>query len=95
MTREYILDAAKSAVTGQREQDYGTPEDNFKRIASLWGDYLDYPVRPSDVAAMMVLLKVARIRGSEAGSIDSWVDIAGYAACGAEVMIRPGAEVQG
>ena len=44
---------------------------------------------------MMVLLKVARIHGSEAGSIDSWVDIAGYAACGEEVMIRPDTEVHG
>ena len=95
MERAEILHEAEKNVCGQREQDYGTPEDNFKRIASLWGDYLDYPVSPSDVAAMMVLLKVARIHGSEAGSIDSWVDIAGYAACGAEVMIRPDTEVHG
>ena len=41
MTRPEILDTAKKCVCGDREQDYGTPEQNFKTIADLWSAYLD------------------------------------------------------
>ncbi len=67
MTRAEILDAAKACVCGQREEDYGTPEDNFGLIAQLWGVYLRKKccvstcILPEDVAAMMALLKIARI----------------------------------
>lgn len=37
-----------------------------------------------DVAMMMALLKIARIRTGTATD-DSYVDLAGYAACGAEI----------
>ncbi len=83
MNRKETLDTAAFAVTGERQEDYGSPEDNFRRIAYLWGSYLDHGIDTSDVAAMMVLLKIARIRSSP-DHMDSWVDIAGYAACGAE-----------
>ena len=84
MTREEILDAAKQCVCGNREQDYGSPEDNFKRIADLWGDYSGYPFTPQDVAAMLALLKIARIASGHAKA-DNWIDLAGYAACGGEI----------
>lgn len=35
MTRAEILDKAKAVVTGQREQDYGSPESNFGLIGQL------------------------------------------------------------
>lgn len=92
LTRADILHAAEKCVCGQRETDYGTPEDNFKAIAELWNVYLDRVsvgkygntiVDEKDVAVMMALLKIARIaRGG--GKADSWIDLAGYAACGAE-----------
>ena len=84
MTRESILDTAKQMVCGHREQDYGSPENNFARIASLWSVYLDAPITPVDVAMMMALLKIARIK-SGTGTADSFVDLAGYAACGGEI----------
>lgn len=93
MNRPEILDTAKACVCGQREQDYGTPEDNFRLIASLWGPYLkarcvsgeaDVCIVPEDIATMMALLKIARI-ATGAGTADSWVDLAGYAACGGEI----------
>ncbi len=37
-----------------------------------------------DVAALMILLKIARIGGGH-GKSDNWIDIAGYAACGGEL----------
>lgn len=92
LTRADILHAAEKCVCGQRETDYGTPEDNFKAIAELWSLYLDrisvgkygnMIVDEKDVAVMMALLKIARIaRGG--GKADNWIDLAGYAACGAE-----------
>lgn len=67
MTRKEILEAAEKCVCGQREEDYGTPEDNFKLIAELWMPVIrqcvppgaDVRVLPEAVALMMVLLKVA------------------------------------
>lgn len=91
MNRKGILEAASKAVHAQdAEHDYGKPEDNFATIAELWNAYLeavcddpDIYLSSRDVAAMMVLLKVARVATSE--KADHWVDIAGYAACGGEI----------
>lgn len=90
MTREEILKEALRCVTGEREQQYGSPEDSFMAIAELWTVYLEQGcvedngavlLHPEDVAAMMALLKIARIcTGKYKG--DNWVDLAGYAACG-------------
>lgn len=85
--REQVLAAARMCVCGDREQDYGSPEDNFNRIANLWADYLGYPVTDTDVACMMALLKIARIQSGHAKR-DNWIDLAGYAACGAELDER-------
>lgn len=92
-TRESILEEAKRCVCGQREQDYGSPENNFKLIASLWEPYIrqrcvskdaDVNIESEDVAMLMSLLKVARIC-TGTGTTDSFVDLAGYAACGGEI----------
>lgn len=84
MTRSEILDGAKKIVNGKREEDYGSPEDNFKTIADFWSTYLGYPVTAVDVAVMMALLKIARI-GTGTATDDSFIDLAGYAACGGEI----------
>lgn len=85
MSREEILQKAKECVCGQREQDYGRPEDNFKTIADLWNVYLGLEnINSVDVAMMMALLKIARIANG-GGTGDSFVDLAGYAACGGEI----------
>ena len=39
MTRADILKEAEKCVCGQRQQDYGSPEDNFTTIAYLWTVY--------------------------------------------------------
>lgn len=85
MTREEILGKAEECVCGQRVTDYGKPEDNFVRIARLWNAYLDTPlIDAKDVAIMMALLKIARIKSGN-GSDDCYVDLAGYAACAGEI----------
>lgn len=92
MTRKELLAKATTIVTGERDAQYGGPEDSFGRIAKLWTAYLGTDIGPEDVAIMMMLLKVARLGSSGYQSMDSWIDIAGYAACGAEIASRGGAE---
>ena len=90
INRKEVLDRADKCVNGDREGSYGSPEDNFARIAKMWNAYLGntYPrkdLKPSDVAAMLALLKIARI-GSGNYKDDNWIDLAGYAACGGELQ---------
>ena len=84
-TRKDILEKAMECVCGQREQDYGSPESNFQTIADFWNTYLGYThLTATDVSMMMALLKIARIKNG-GGTGDSFVDLAGYAACGGEL----------
>lgn len=88
-TRVGILHDAASIVSSDRESDYGSPEDSFTRIATLWSAYLDVQISSIDVAAMMALLKIARLKVTPT-SRDGWVDLAGYAACGGEIALGNG-----
>lgn len=93
MTRAETLDKAKECVCGHREQDYGTPENNFQIIANYWNVYLHskckknpvlgYRLSGEDVAIMMALFKIGRIT-TGTGTDDSFVDTCGYLACAAE-----------
>ena len=84
MNRATCLKKADECVNGKREQDYGSPESNFLSLAKLWTAYYGVPFSPTDVAMMMALLKIARIQTGTATE-DSFVDLAGYAACGCEI----------
>lgn len=92
-TRREILQAAERCVCGERDQDYGGPEDSFALIARLWepiikarcvGPGADVCVDAVTVALCMAELKIARAATNET-HMDSWVDLAGYAACGGEI----------
>lgn len=88
MNRAETLEAARKCVCGDREQDYGNVEHNFQTIANLWTEYLQAKgytviIEPCDVACMMIQVKIARVTSGHAKD-DNWIDIAGYAACGAE-----------
>lgn len=99
MDRLEILKQAEQIVSVDRQEQYGDIEDNFRTIANFWSEYLlaaygeAVTIVAEDVAAMMALLKIARIAGStrETPYPDSWVDLAGYAACGGELEAK-GAE---
>lgn len=91
MTRKELLEAAIKTVTEDRQDQYGSPEQSLELIARFWSDYIcaanpgaDIILGGRDVAAMMPLLKIARIATGKI-KMDNWIDIAGYAACGAEL----------
>lgn len=85
--RKRILDDAITAVCSDRCEMYGEVEDNFGVIAGLWNEYLKaitghlVDLTPNEVAEMMILFKVGRSATALEDHRDTYVDIAGYAAC--------------
>lgn len=85
MNRVEILNTAAELISGDRAATYGDATVSHQRIADLWSTYLGTPVSAVDVAMCMVLLKVSRSKGGDKpGKMDTFVDIAGYAALCAE-----------
>lgn len=95
--RASALAEAIHLINGDRNATYGDPVDDFQTTADLWNIYIDrtfeargsLALRPHDVAVMMDLLKIARISWSPEKR-DHWVDLAGYAGCGWECVVRQG-----
>lgn len=85
--RVEALRKAATIVTGEREDTYGGPEDNFTRIAALWTTLFGREFTASDVALAMAAVKMARLVVSP-NHLDSYIDIAGYAACGYEIATK-------
>jgi len=81
---EALREAAR-IIAGDRDAQYGGPEDNFTRIAKIWSVILGIDVTTEDVAMCMVGVKVARYASKSGFQPDTWIDIAGYAGCGYEV----------
>lgn len=82
--RTWLLEEAKAIVTRSRIQNYSAPEKNFANIADLWTVILGRTITPAQVALCMDAVKTARLIDNP-NHEDSWVDKAGYAACGYEV----------
>jgi hypothetical protein len=86
--REELLQKAMQYVSKDRNSSYDEPENNFGRIADIL-NVMGYQhaergaLKPSDVAQISIAIKVARLAHSPHHE-DSWVDLAGYAACGWE-----------
>ncbi|WP_394072895.1 DUF6378 domain-containing protein [Xanthobacter autotrophicus] len=78
------MEAAAKCVMSDRNREYGGPEDSFRDIAALWSVILRRDVSLHEVALCLDALKTARLMTNPSHA-DSWVDKAGYAACGAEV----------
>lgn len=81
-SRENIIKQVEKCIMNDRQNTYGTPEDNFQKITDYWNTYLNikddtFKLTKQDVAIMMVLLKVARM-GTSPNHLDNFVDAAGY-----------------
>lgn len=84
-----ILDTALAVTSGDRRRDYDKATPNHERIARIWNAYIQSRKDPNaeltalDVAHLMILLKIARAVYTP--TRDSYVDIAGYARCSAQI----------
>jgi len=83
-----VLKEANAIIYGDREKTYGHPSKNLKTIATMWNAYLIASgameedggiIVAKDVAALMMLVKVARF-ANDPDHRDNLVDICGYAA---------------
>lgn len=84
-----LAQEAADIVNGARRNSYGTPEDNFERIARFWQAYFEntgrtVAIHAEDVSPMMRLMKEARLCESP-DHRDSFVDLIGYTLTGARV----------
>lgn len=84
--RERILADAAALICGDRQAQYGAPQDNFARIAAGWSVILGKPVTPDQVALCMAWLKIARLVNGP--HHDSYVDGAAYLALAGELAAR-------
>lgn len=82
-----ILDVINSTLS-ERENNYDHPKPNFERIAGYWNtflkDKLAQPITASDVAMLMVLMKVAREQHKH--TQDNLVDMVGYTLCAERII---------
>lgn len=90
ISKSALLDKAQLAVA-DRGLNYGKPEDNFARIALRWRTHIrnrfGVDISGLDAASVAIMcadLKLARLENTPS-HLDSWVDLAGYAACGANI----------
>ncbi len=82
----HLLALAAGAIdAGYRR--HGKPLEFCELCARLWSELLGVEIGPGAVPHMMVAFKLARLRANPA-HVDSWADVAGYAAIGAEVVTR-------
>jgi hypothetical protein len=79
-----------SLIVRARKETHGKPCETHDHIAKLWNAYLSAggfagkPLNGSDVAYMMLLLKIGR-QFNAPYNADSILDVVGYAAIAAEV----------
>ncbi|AOT25499.1 phosphofructokinase [Mycobacterium phage BabyRay] len=85
---ESILEEAQRLIHGERNKNYGHPRENFADIAALYSGYLGQPISDIDVANLMILMKIARVKGTGYHR-DSFTDIAGYAGCVERIYEEP------
>lgn len=85
-----LIEQAAKLVANDRDKSHGSKQPNHQNIADLWNAYLGSqlkePLKPSQVAALMCLLKIARTKMGTF-NLDNAVDAAGYAGIMGELMI--------
>ena len=84
-----VLEEAIALIHGQRADDYGDARLSFQRMADLVNPIIkkaDGNLTASDMSLVMIQVKIARLQESPDHE-DSWIDIAGYAALGAQIAI--------
>jgi len=77
---EDVLEEALRLTRGDRQNQYGPPDQDFRRTADMWTALKGVKFEPKDVAMFTICMKLSRETHQK--KRDNWVDIAGYARCG-------------
>lgn len=85
--RSDLLAEAAALVDGDRNTTYGPPSADFARVAVMWSVLFGRDFSPHEVAMAMTCIKLSRLVHSPQKR-DSWVDGAGYLACGWECVVE-------
>lgn len=80
-----ILEDALAAVTGPRAEAYGPPIDNWARTVAIFNAMTGQSLTPEQGVKFAIAMKLARLYQTP-NHMDSWVDLAGYAWVGSEVV---------
>lgn len=80
-----VLIEALALTKGDRQAQYGPPDQDFRRTADMWTALFEREFAPHEVAMAMACLKLSRLTHSL--KRDSVVDLAGYARC-LDVCVR-------
>lgn len=90
LPRSALLRDAEAAINGDRNNQYGPPTQDFQRAADALNTFgfrvLGEPLSSHHVAIIMSVLELSRLMWSPQ-TRDSWLDLAGYAACGHECVV--------
>jgi len=93
--RQQMLREAEQLVANGRNKEYGDPTTNMQRTAEMMAAYLGNrtgrTLEPHDVAAFGIILKLGRL-AHDPTKLDSWTDVAGYAAIGYEAIKKAGTD---
>jgi hypothetical protein len=90
--RAGVLNEARALITGDRNNAYGPPTQDFSRTAGALNAY-GYrgadgrELAAHDIAIFVMAVKMSRLMWTP-GRRDSWVDIAGYSGCGYECAVE-------
>ena len=91
LARLQALDRIQKCVTTGQSTEYGDAEVNFAETAALLNVALGRKLKESlvsaDVAIIQACCKIARLINNPT-HLDSWVDLGGYAVCGAGIVSR-------
>lgn len=91
-TAEQLAQEAVALVTGDRNRDYGHPDEDFQRTAEMWSGYLQSGYLQADVGVldvplMMMQVKMSRMKESPY-KVDHVRDLIGYALTYWMVVLR-------
>lgn len=76
-----ILKEADAIVHGPRNEDYGHPIDDYRRVVDIYRLISGVDLHPEEGALFMVAVKLARLSHNFAAGLihrDSLIDAAGY-----------------
>lgn len=80
MKSEDILEEALRITKGDRQNQYGPPNQDFARTAAMWSALKGIKFSTTDVADFQICIKLSR--NTHQKKRDNYIDVAGYARCG-------------